>query len=148
MLVVVIVSVAAGIGSIGVLGIQGIIIGTLLDLIGWFLWALLTYVIGTKLLPEPQTKADMGEMLRKIGFSSSPGVLRILGVIPVIGRIINFVIGIWMLVAMIIAVRQALDYKSTWRAVGVCLIGFIVYFVIMFFVFKLIGVNPAIEPTA
>jgi uncharacterized membrane protein YidH (DUF202 family) len=90
----------------------------------------------------------MGEMLRTIGFSSSPGVLRILGVIPVIGGIINFVIGIWMLVAMIIAVRQALDYKSTWRAAGVCIIGFIVYFVVMFFIFKLIGVNPVVEPTA
>ena len=146
--IVVVSSIAAGIGSIGVFGIQGLLYMTIGALVGWLIWAFLTFIIGTKLLPEPQTKADMGEMLRTIGFSSSPGVLRILGVIPVIGGIINFVIGIWMLVAMIIAVRQALDYKSTWRAVGVCLIGFIVYFVIMFFIFKLIGVNPAIEPTA
>jgi hypothetical protein len=86
-------------------------------------------------------------MLRTIGFSSSPGVLRILGIIPVAGPIISFIAGIWMLVAMIIAVRQALDYKSTWRAVGVCLIGFIIYFVIMYFVITLIGVNPAKMPT-
>jgi len=146
--IVVVSSIAAGIGSIGVFGIQGLIYMTIGALVGWLIWAFLTFIIGTKLLPEPQTKADMGEMLRTIGFSSSPGVLRILGVIPVIGGIINFVIGIWMLVAMIIAVRQALDYKSTWRAAGVCIIGFVVYFVIMFFIFKLIGVNPAIEPTA
>jgi len=146
--VVVLSSVAAGIGSLGVFGIQGLIYMTFGALVGWLIWAFLTFIIGTKLLPEPQTKTDMGEMLRTIGFSSSPGVLRILGVIPVIGGIINFVVGIWMLVAMIIAVRQALDYKSTWRAVGVCLIGFIVYFVIMLFIFRLIGVNPAIEPTA
>lgn len=146
--VVVLSSVAAGIGSLGVFGIQGLLYMTFGALVGWLIWAFLTFIIGTKLLPEAQTKTDMGEMLRTIGFSSSPGVLRILGVIPVIGGIINFVVGIWMLVAMIIAVRQALDYKSTWRAVGVCLIGFIVYFVIMLFIFRLIGVNPAIEPTA
>lgn len=146
--VVVLSSVAAGIGSLGVFGIQGLLYMTFGALVGWLIWAFLTFIIGTKLLPEAQTKTDMGEMLRTIGFSSSPGVLRILGVIPVVGGIINFVVGIWMLVAMIIAVRQALDYKSTWRAVGVCLIGFIVYFVIMLFIFRLIGVNPAIEPTA
>ena len=125
--VVVISSVAAGIGSLGVFGIEGLLFITVGALVGWLVWAYLTFIIGTKLLPEPQTKADMGEMLRTLGFSSSPGVLRILGVIPVVGGIINFVVGIWMRVAMIIAVRQALDYKSTWRAVGVCLIGFIIY---------------------
>ncbi|HVY54308.1 MAG TPA: YIP1 family protein [Thermodesulfobacteriota bacterium] len=146
--IVIISSLAAGVGSVGVFGIQGLIFMTIGALVGWLIWAFLTFIIGTKLLPEPQTKSDMGEMLRTIGFSSSPGVLRILGVIPVIGAIINFVVGIWMLVAMIIAVRQALDYKITWRAVGVCVIGFIIYFVIMFFIIKLIGVNPAMEPTA
>ncbi|KAB2818511.1 MAG: hypothetical protein F9K51_08880, partial [Candidatus Dadabacteria bacterium] len=128
--IVVVSSIAAGIGSIGVFGIQGLLFMTIGALVGWLIWAFLTFIIGTKLLPEPQTKADMGEMLRTIGFSSSPGVLRILGIIPVIGGIINFVIGIWMLVAMIIAVRQALDYKSTWRAAGVCLLGAVIYFVI------------------
>lgn len=145
--VVVISSVAAGIGSLGVFGIEGLLLITVGALVGWLVWAYLTFIIGTKLLPEPQTKADMGEMLRTLGFSSSPGVLRILGFIPVAGGIINFVVGIWMLVAMIIAVRQALDYRSTWRAAGVCLIGFIIYLVIMVLIFKLIGVNPAIQPT-
>lgn len=130
MLVVVIVSVAAGIGSIGVLGIQGIIVGTLLDLIGWFLWALLTYVIGTKLLPEPQTESDLGELLRVIGFARSPGIFLILMLITAVGKIVALVITIWMFVAMVIGVRQALDYKSTWRAAGVCLLGAVIYFVI------------------
>ena len=146
-LVVIISSVAAGIGSLSVFGIQGLLFTTVGALVGWLIWAYLTYIIGTRLLPEPQTKADMGEMLRTLGFSSSPGVLRILGVIPIVGGIINFVVGIWMLVAMIIAVRSALDYKSTWRAVGVCLIGFVIYIIIMFLIFRLIGVNPVLEPT-
>ena len=88
------------------------------------------YIIGTKLLPEPQTHSDLGELLRTTGFSASPGLLRVLGVIPLIGELIILAVSIWMLIAMIIAVRQALDYQSTGRAVGVCLIGWFVFVVI------------------
>lgn len=141
--VVVLSSLASGIGAIGILGIQGLVIGTITALIGWFIWAYLTYFIGTKLLPEPQTKADVGELLRTIGFSSAPGILRIFGFIPLIGAIITFAAGVWMLVAMIIAVRQALDYKSTWRAVGVCLIGFVVYIIIIALISSVFGMPAA-----
>ncbi len=130
-LVVVVSSLAAGIGGLTTLGI-GAIIGTIiLALVGWYIWAYLTFLIGTKLLPEPQTEADLGQMLRTIGFASSPGIIRILGIIPGLNLIVNFVAAIWMLVAMIIAVRQALDYKGTLRAVLVCVIGFIIYLIIM-----------------
>ena len=139
MQVVILSSVAAGIGTIGTTGIKGLVLGTIVALVGWFIWAFLTYFIGTRLLPEPQTKADYGELLRTIGFSSSPGVLRVLGIIPMLGNILNFIVGIWMLVAMVIAVRQALDYNSTWRAVGVCLIGWIVQIAIFGLFFWLIG---------
>ena len=141
--VVILSSVAAGIGTIGTAGIKGLFFGTIVALLGWFIWAFLTYYIGTRLLPEPQTKADYGELLRTIGFSSSPGVLRVLGIIPMLGAILNFIIGIWMLVAMIIAVRQALDYKSTWRAVGVCLIGWIVQIATFALFFWLVGGSGA-----
>lgn len=139
MTVVILSSVAAGIGTIGTTGIKGLFLGSIAALVGWFIWAYLTYAIGTKLLAEPQTKADSGELLRTIGFSSSPGVLRFFGFIPMLGNILNLVCGIWMLVAMIIAVRQALDYKSTWRAVAVCLIGFIVQLFVFAVFFKLAG---------
>ena len=137
--VVVLSSVAAGIGTVGTTGIKGLVLGTIVALVGWFIWAFLTYYIGTRLLSEPQTKADYGELLRTIGFSSSPGVLRVFGIIPMMGNILNFICGIWMLVAMVIAVRQALDYKSTWRAIGVCLIGWIVQTVIFGIFFWLAG---------
>ena len=137
--VVVLSSVAAGIGTAGTEGIKGLILGTIVALVGWFIWAFLTYYIGTRLLPEPQTKADYGELLRTIGFSSSPGILRVLGIIPLLGNILHFICGIWMLVAMVIAVRQALDYKSTGRAVGVCLIGWIVQVFIFAMFFWLAG---------
>lgn len=135
--VVVLASLAAGIGSVGTTGLSGLLLGTVAALAGWFIWALITFLVGTKLLPEPQTEADYGELLRTIGFSSSPGVLRILGVVPLLGTIIFVVCGIWMLVAMVIAVRQALDYKSTWRAVGVCFIGWIIQGVLFWIVFSL-----------
>ncbi len=135
--VVVLASLAAGIGSVGTTGINGLFLGTVAALIGWFIWAFVTYFVGTKILPEPQTEADYGELLRTIGFSSSPGVLRILGVIPLLGTIITVACGIWMLVAMVIAVRQALDYKSTWRAVGVCVIGWIIQIILFWIVFSL-----------
>ncbi|MCA9434896.1 MAG: YIP1 family protein [Candidatus Omnitrophica bacterium] len=131
-IVVVLSSLAAGIGSFQMVGsIGGLISATIGALIGWAIWAFITYIIGTKLLPEPQTQADWGELLRTIGFSSSPGLIRVLGIIPIIGGIFLLIASIWMLIAMVIAVRQALDYHSTLRAVGVCLIGWIVQVVIL-----------------
>lgn len=146
MTVVILSSVASGIGAIGTIGFKGLLIGTVGALLGWFIWAYLTYAIGTKLLAEPQTKANIGELLRTIGFSSSPGVLRIFAIIPMLVNIINLVCGIWMLVAMIIAVRQALDYKSTWRAIAVCVIGFIVQIVVYAIFFQLIGGIGTTQP--
>lgn len=121
--VVVLSSVATGIGLTA--GLSGIIIGLVAGVIAWALWAALVYWIGTKLLPEPTTGADWGEVARTLGFATTPGVLRILGVIPVLGELVFVVTGIWMLVATIIAVRQALDYQSLPRAVGVCFIGWL-----------------------
>jgi len=129
--VVVLSSIAQGIGFLTQGGGSGFVVGTIAALIGWIIWAFLVYIIGTKVLPEPQTRSDLGELLRTTGFAASPGLLRVLGVIPLIGGLIMPAVTIWMLVAMIIAVRQALDYQSTGRAVGVCLIGWVVFVVIL-----------------
>jgi len=140
--VVVFSSVAAGIGVIGKGGFGGILTGTIAALVGWYIWASLTYFIGTKWLPEPQTKADVGELLRTIGFSSSPGLIRVLGIIPGLGGLVFGVASIWMLVAMVIAVRQALDYKSTGRAIGVCIIGWAIQIAILMLLFGIAGGVP------
>jgi len=137
--VVVLSSIAAGIGSASKAGLLGMLIGVVVALVGWYIWAYLTYFIGTKLLPEPQTKADHGELLRTIGFSSSPGLIRVLGIIPGMQSIVFPIAAIWMLVAMIIAVRQALDYNSTLRAIGVCVIGWIVQIVLFVLLFSIFG---------
>jgi len=138
--VVVLSSIAAGIGTIARGGLGGIFMGTIAALIGWYVWAYLTYFIGTKWLPEPQTRADLGELLRTIGFSSSPGLIRVLGIIPGVGGLVFLGASIWMLVAMVIAVRQALDYKSTGRAVGVCVIGWAIQILILVILFSILGV--------
>lgn len=145
MTVVILSSLAAGVGSISSVGVSGLFWGTFAALAGWFIWAFLTYFIGTRVLPEPQTRADVGELLRTTGFSSSPGVLRVFGVVPVLGGLVFFVTAIWMLVAMVIAVRQALDYKSTGRAVGVCVLGWIVQIVL---IILLAGITGGLRPPA
>ena len=139
MSVVVLSSIAAGIGSTSQAGLLGMLMMVVIALVGWYIWAYLTYFIGTKLLPEPQTKADHGELLRTIGFSSSPGLIRVLGIIPVLRSIVFPIAAIWMLVAMVIAVRQALDYSSTLRAIGVCLIGWIIQVVMFVLLFSIFG---------
>jgi len=126
--VVVLAAVAGGIGVGSV--IRGLVFGTIAGLLGWAVWAWLTYFIGTRLLPEPDTKADIGALLRTIGFATSPGILRVAGIVPILGPIVIVVSAVWTLVAVVIAVRQALDYRSTGRAIGVCIVGWLVQIVI------------------
>jgi len=130
--IVLLASVAGGIGrlGLGLLTPPAVVAGVIGALIGWMAWAALTYLIGTHLLPEPETRADVGELLRTIAFASSPGLLRVFGVVPVVGGLIYATASIWMLVTMIVAVRQALDYRSTGRAIGVCAVGWVLSLVI------------------
>ena len=139
MAVVVLSSVAAGVATIATRGIGGIVLGTVGALVGWVVWAWLTYLIGTRILPEPQTKADVGELLRTLGFASSPGVIRVVGIVPGLTMLSFLVAAVWMLVTMVVAVRQALDYTSTGRAIGVCVIGFLVQAVILALRFAALG---------
>lgn len=129
--VVLVASLAAGIGAAQRAGINGLVAIAVAAVISWYVWALLSYWIGTGLLPDAQTHADMGQLLRTIGFSSSPGVVRAAGLIPGLAPLAFAVGNIWMLVAMVIAVRQALDYRSTWRALAVVVIGWIIYSVVL-----------------
>ena len=146
--VVVLSSIAAGIGAYSDGGLRMTVLITVTALIAWFIWAGLTYLIGTKILAEPTTKADMGELLRTTGFAQAPGILRVLGIIPVLGGLVSLVASVWILVAFVIAVRQALDYKSTGRAVAVCLIGFVVYFGVLLGIGLMMGLGAAMMGAA
>ena len=135
--VVALVSAASGIGFLRTGGIDGLVGGIIIGVIGWGFWALITYVIGTTLLRTPRTQADWGQLLRTLGFAQSPGIFRIFGFIPVIGPVIYYAVSLWQIATMIVAVRQALDYRSTWRAVGVVLVGFIPYVLFLALLAKL-----------
>lgn len=137
MAVVALASVAAGLGA-GRWSLGGIAIGTAAALLAWFIWAYLIYWIGTRLFPEPQTRASHGELLRTIGFANTPGLIRVLGAIPALREVAFLVAGVWGLVATVIAVRQALDYRGTLRAVGVCAVGWIVQMVLVALVLVLL----------
>ena len=139
--IVVLSSLAAGIGIISSAGISAILMGTLSALIGWYAWSYIVYFVGTRILPEPQTKADYGELLRTIGFSSSPGLIRVFGIIPGLTGVVLLTASVWMLIAMVIAVRQALDYSGTGRAVGVCVIGWIIQWIILGLLFYILNIS-------
>lgn len=136
--VVLIVALASGIGSLGSGGPIGLVVSIVVAIVGWALWAWITYLVGTTVLKTPETHADWGQLARTLGFAQSPGVLKVFGVIPFIGPVVFAVVSIWQLMAMIIAIRQALDYTSTLRAVGVAVIGFIAYAILTGIVFAVL----------
>lgn len=104
-------------------GSADVIASLVAGLAGWILWLFFIWLVGVKMVPEPETKSDLGELIRTTGFASTPGLFRILGLIPIVGSLIVIAAWLWTLAAMVIAVRQALDYKSLGRAIFVCVVG-------------------------
>ena len=138
MSVVLLVALATGIGNLGSGSIIGLVVGIVVALAGWAFWAWITYFVGTTIFKTPETHADWGQLARTLGFAQSPGVLKAFGFVPGIGPVVFAVVSLWQLVAMIVAIRQALDYTSTLRAIGVAFIGFIGYIVLTSLVFALL----------
>ena len=127
--VVVFSSLAAGIGAKGMNGGASTLAffasASVIALLTWAAWALLTFEIGSRLLPTSDTRVDPGELLRTLGFAATPGLVQVFGVLPG-ARVPVFVLAIvWALAASVVAVRQALDYTSTIRAIAVCTVGLI-----------------------
>jgi hypothetical protein len=131
--VVLLASLGAGVGWIGVGPgrLAPIVMLTSVATMGWVAWACLTYLIGTRWFPEPQTKTDVGELLRTLGFAGSPAVLFALAMVPGARAIVTPVVALITLAAMIVAVRQALDYTSVLRAVSVCLAAWVVVLAVL-----------------
>lgn len=146
--VVVLASIASGIGALSYGGIGMLIGGMIAALLGWVVWAAVIYIIGAKLLPEAGTEADMGQLLRTLGFAQSPGLLRVFGIIPFVGGLIYLIVAIWTICTTVVAVRQALDYDSTGRAVGVVILGFLFNLLISAVFFWLFGIGGSGAGTA
>ena len=127
-------SLAGNLGQIWHLGFGSMLIAVCSSLVGYTLWAVVVWLAGTKLMPDPATKADFPETFRTIAFAASPGLIGIVSVIPLLGWLLMWVLWpiilIWSIAAMVVAVRQVLDYSETFKAVIVVLIGFVVYVVV------------------
>jgi hypothetical protein len=129
--VVLLSSLAAAIGT-GIRDLESTIALLVVAIVSWIVWVFLTLLIGRQLLPASETRVDFGQLLRTTGFSASPGILRVLGLVPVIGWVLFLAATIWMLFSFVVAVRQALDFKSTARALAVCLLGWIIHGIVFF----------------
>ena len=151
MAVVVIVSICTGVGVMLSGAISGeesvdilrLVFGVILGIVGWALWALVTWIVGTTVLKTPATVADWGQLARGTGFAQAPGIFRVFFFVPVVGPLIGLVALIWQIACMIIAVRQCLDYTSTWRAFFVVLISLIPYAILYIIADILLGVSKA-----
>lgn len=132
-LVVGLVALAGAIGGAGA-GLGGIVTGIFSAYIGWLLWSGVAYLVGDKLFGGTAT---WGELLRTIGFAQAPGILYLIGVIPLLGWLVNLLVAFWILIAVIVAIRQALDF-GTGRALLTAIVGFIPYLILRGFVHMLI----------
>ena len=130
LVIVVAASVSAGLGAGVRLGPMGLVRETFGALVGWVMWAAVSWIIGAKLLPEPQTRTNIGELLRVIGFAYAPNLFGVFAFIPAVGVVVSTIVAFWLLAATIVAVRQALDYVSTVRAAAVVLIGWLIFVLI------------------
>jgi len=126
MSVVVLSAVAMGIGASGLGGgPSAIAVFGVIALVTWAAWALLMFELGTRILPGRQTRSDPYELLRTLGFAATPGLAAVLAAVPAATVPVLAGTWVWMLAAMVVAVRQALDYESTGRAVAVCVLGWV-----------------------
>jgi hypothetical protein len=126
LLVVLLSGAAAGVGMWHHLGPVRLVWSGFIELGGWFAWAVLMYLIGTKLLPRPGMSVDIGTFLSVVGFSGAPGLLRVLGLIPKIDVILFFAALVWMLMAAVAAVKAVFEYTGIWQAVAVVVIGWVI----------------------
>lgn len=143
LLVVIAVAIATGVGGVlsgGAGWVDGVLFGVIRGAISWTVWALAALFVGTKLLSTAETEADWGQLARGTGFAQTPGLLNVLVFIPVVGLVLFIVTWVWQIAAMVVAVRQMLDYRSTLRAVLVILISAIPVFVANGLIFWALGI--------
>ena len=135
-IVVVFSSLAAGVGALQ-LGVSNFLIAPVLSLLGWYVWAYLIYFVGVKIFKDAKTSVNHGELLRTIGFSQAPGLIRVLGITPDL-MVVTFIgSGFWILACMVVAVKSALDYDSLWKSLGVVVIAWLLQLFFLFFILVL-----------
>jgi hypothetical protein len=123
--VVLLAALAGAIGSALDYGARGVVAPILGAIVGWVIWSAITLFIGTTITKGPETRSDMGEMLRTLGYAHSPLLLSVFSFLPGVGALIQSIAQFWMLVAGVVAIRQALDF-TTGRAILTVFLGWLV----------------------
>ena len=123
--VVILSSSAAGVGAVS-LGASNFILAPIFSLISWFVWAYIVYFVGVKLFPDTRTKTTQFALLRAIGFSSAPGIIRVFGFNEELMTVTFIGSAFWMLACMVVAVKETLNFKSLWKALGVVIISWFI----------------------
>ena len=144
LIIVIVVTVASVVGAM--LGggddfnvVNALVVGVIRGVVSWAIWALITWIVGTTILNTEATEADWGQLARCTGFAQTPGLLNVFSFIPVVGGLISLAAFVWTFAAMVVGVRQSLDYTSTWRAFAVILIAFIPVVILNAIVYALTG---------
>lgn len=148
--IVIAVSIVGAVGN--VLGsdadvVQGVVLGVTQGVVSWACWALMTWVVGSTILRTATTQADWGQLARGTGFAQTPGLLNVFAFLPVVGGLIPLVVFLWRFAAMVVAVRQCLDYASTWRAFFVILISFIPAVILYGIILNILNAAMGVSPT-
>jgi hypothetical protein len=147
LMVVILVSIASGVGGFlaGLIGgdigaaVLGLILSVVMGILGYYIWAYITYFVGTNLF---KGTADVGEMLRTLGYASGPRVLGVLAFIPCLGPLAGLIGAIWALITGVVAVRQALDF-DTGKAILTVIVGWVIVFIITVVVGAVLGIGAA-----
>jgi hypothetical protein len=100
----------AGSGFVGALG----------SFIGWAFYAWVAYIVGVKLFPGPHTRSSWGEVARTLGYANTARFLIIFELVPGLAALTRTVVGLWVLVATIVALRASLDI-TTGRAIWIAI---------------------------
>lgn len=138
-IVVAVVALAGAIGGVDE-GFGGLIVGIIGAFIGWFIFAGLTYFVGTNLFGTPTTNTTFEAVLRTMGYAQVPNILGIFGFIPVLGWLAALVGSVWAIVTAIIAIRQSLNI-STGRAVVTAVVAWLALVIVMTILAIIFGVT-------
>ena len=104
--------------SIGISGLTAIFT--------WLIWAIFIYVIGVKLFSDKESKVTFRKILIAVGYAHAPGLLRFFAVVPEFVVPIIFLTQFWIFASLIIATKQVLNLKSSFKAFGIVFLSFLI----------------------
>jgi hypothetical protein len=117
-------------------------VGLIEPLVLWLGGSAFAYMVGATFFRGPETETDYAEVLRTTGFAFTPALLRLFAFVPpphLVGFAITVVADLWVLIAAIVAVRQALDF-TTARAIGTFGVAYLLLWMLLWAFFTLLPI--------